>query len=68
MPPGVPVATVGINAAQNAAILASQVLGLSDDKIAKKLAKYKDDLKEKISKANDDLLKVKYDFKVNPKK
>lgn len=66
MPPGVPVATVGINAARNAAILASQILALSDEKVAKKLAEYKDELKKKISKENDDLLKVKYDFKVNP--
>jgi 5-(carboxyamino)imidazole ribonucleotide mutase len=65
MPPGVPVATVGIDASVNAAVLACQVLALSDDKIAEKLAKYRKDLKKKISKANKDLSKVKYDFKVD---
>jgi len=65
MPPGVPVAAVGINAAQNAAILASQILGLSDDQISKKLVRYKEGLNNKISKANKDLLKLKYDFKVD---
>ena len=65
MPPGVPVAAVGINAAQNAAILASQILGLSDDRISEKLVRYKEGLNNKISKANKDLLKLKYDFKVD---
>ena len=65
MPPGVPVAAVGINAAQNAAILASQILGLSDDRISEKLVRYKEGLNNKISKANKDLLKMKYDFKVD---
>lgn len=65
MPPGVPVATVGINAAENAGILACQMLGLSDSKIAEKLAEHKTNLKEKIRKANKDLSKLKYDFKVN---
>ena len=65
MPPGVPVAAVGINAAQNAAILASQILGLSDDRISKKLVRYKEGLNNKINKANKDLLKLKYDFKVD---
>ena len=65
MPPGVPVATVGIDASENAALLACQVLGLADGKIAEKLARYKTGLKDKISKANKDLAKIKYDFKVN---
>jgi 5-(carboxyamino)imidazole ribonucleotide mutase len=65
MPPGVPVASVGINASENAAVLACQVLGLADDKIADKLLKYKTELKDKISKANKELSKIKYDFKVN---
>ncbi len=65
MPPGVPVATVGINASENAAVLACQVLGLADDKISDKLLKYKTELKDKISKANKELSKIKYDFKVN---
>ncbi len=65
MPPGIPVATVGINAAQNAGILASQILGLSDKKIAERLSDFKQNLKDKITKANQDLSKVKYDYKVD---
>jgi len=64
MPPGIPVATVGINAAQNAGILASQILGLSDKKIAERLSDFKHNQKDKITKANQDLSKVKYDYKV----
>ncbi len=65
MPPGIPVATVGINGAKNAAILATQILATSDASIAKKVEEYKADLKGKIVKANEDLAKVKYKFKVN---
>ena len=64
MPPGIPVATVGINAAQNAGILASQILGISDEKIAERLIDFKQGLKDKITRANQDLSKVKYDYKV----
>ncbi|NOZ46140.1 MAG: 5-(carboxyamino)imidazole ribonucleotide mutase [Chlorobi bacterium] len=65
MPPGIPVATVGINASLNAAILAAQMLGLSNAKIAQKVMNYKEGLKEKIVKANKELSSVKYQFKVN---
>ena len=65
MPPGIPVATVGINGAQNAAILAVQVLALSDNDLAARLADYKEGLKRKIEKANADLAEVKYEFKCN---
>ena len=65
MPPGIPVATVGINGAMNAGILAVQMLALSDARIAKQLADYKENLKNKIVKANQELADVKYDFKVN---
>ncbi len=65
MPPGIPVATVGINAAQNAGILAVQMLALSDENLNKKLAQYKEDLKTKITKANADLAQVKYEYKTN---
>ena len=65
MPPGIPVATVGVNAAQNAAILAVEMLALSDEAIAQRLADYKSGLKAKIEKANHDLAEVKYDFKTN---
>ena len=64
MPPGIPVATVGINAAQNAGILASQILGLADEKIVERLIDFKQGLKDKITRANQNLSKVKYDYKV----
>ena len=64
MPPGIPVATVGINAAQNAGILAAEMLALGDPVIAQRLAVYKEELKKKIVKANEELANVKYDFKV----
>ena len=65
MPPGIPVATVGVNAAQNAAILAVEMLALSDETIAQRLAVYKGSLKAKIEKANKDLAELKYDYKTN---
>lgn len=65
MPPGIPVATVGINAAMNAAILAVQMLSLSDEQLAGKFALYKENLKKKIEKANEDLKEVKYEYKTN---
>lgn len=65
MPPGIPVATVGVNAAQNAAILAAQIIALADSDVAKKVAEYKNSLGEKIEKANKDLAEVKYDYKTN---
>ena len=55
MPPGIPVATVGVNAALNAAILALQILALSDAKMAQRLQAYKDGLCQKIVKANEEL-------------
>lgn len=55
MPPGVPVATVGINASLNAALLAVQMLALSDATLAQKYANYKEGLKDKIVKANKEL-------------
>lgn len=65
MPPGIPVATVGINAAQNAAILAVQILAVGDENLQQKLAGYKESLKQKIVKANEDLAKVSFKFKTN---
>lgn len=63
MPPGIPVATVAINGAMNAAILAIQMLALSDKQLAEALAQYKQGLKKKIEKANEDLKEVKYEYK-----
>ncbi len=65
MPPGIPVATMGVNGAQNAAILAVEMMALSDEKLAEKLTTYKNGLKDKIVKANKDLSEVKYKFKTN---
>lgn len=65
MPPGIPVATVGINGALNAAILAVQLLSLEDKELEKKLIDYKEGLKKKIVKANEELKTVAYDFKCN---
>ena len=65
MPPGIPVATVGVNGAQNAAILAAQILAVSDNELAARLAAHKEGLKEKIEKANAELSQVKYNYKTN---
>lgn len=65
MPPGIPVATVGVNGAKNAAILAAEMIALGDEDIAKKVDAWKAGLGEKIEKANRDLKEVKYDYKCN---
>jgi len=65
MPPGIPVATTGINASMNAAILAAQILAVKDEKIREKLVVYKESMKEKIVQANKELAAVQYKFKTN---
>lgn len=65
MPPGIPVATVGVNGAQNAAILAAQIIASADAGLADRLAAYKEGLKDKIVKANAELSQVKYNYKTN---
>lgn len=65
MPPGIPVATVGVNAAENAAILATQILALSDEEIARRLADHKAGLTAKIVKANEELRSVSFPYKTN---
>ncbi len=65
MPPGIPVATVAINGAMNAAILAVQMMATGDEALAQKLAAYKEQLKEKIKKANADLKEIQFKFKCN---
>ena len=55
MPGGVPVATVALDGAQNAGILAAQIIGSFDERIAKTLTLYKENLKEKVLKSNDEL-------------
>ncbi|MEI8005629.1 MAG: 5-(carboxyamino)imidazole ribonucleotide mutase [Bacteroidota bacterium] len=63
MPPGIPVATVGINASLNSAILAAEILAVSDPALYQKLLIFKEGLKKKIVKANEDLAKVKYEYR-----
>jgi len=65
MPPGIPVATVGVNGALNAAILAMEMLALGNETLAEKLKTYKSGLKDKIVKANEELKQVKYKNKTN---
>ncbi len=66
MPPGIPVATVGVNAAQNAAILAAEMLALSDGRVAQVVADWKAGLGAKIEKANKELAEIKdYEYKCN---
>jgi 5-(carboxyamino)imidazole ribonucleotide mutase len=65
MPPGIPVATVGINAAQNAGILAAQIIATGDKEIMAEVVKYKESLKKKIVDANEELKSIKYQYKTN---
>lgn len=63
MPPGIPVATVAINGAQNAAVLAMQIMAVGDPDMMEKMIAYKAGLKKKIVKANEELAKLEYKFK-----
>lgn len=65
MPPGIPVATVGVNAAQNAGILAAQIIGTGNPEIMNAVIRYKEGLKKKIVDANEELKNVKYPYKTN---
>ena len=65
MPPGIPVATVAVNGALNAAILAAEMLALSDAELQQKMVGYKENLKKKIEKANAELSEIQYKFKTN---
>ena len=66
MPPGIPVATVGINAGLNAAVLAVRMLALSDMELLSRYDAYCRSLTKKIEKANADLALIKdYKFKTN---
>ena len=65
MPPGVAVATVGINAGMNAGVLATQIVALTDSEVAKRYAVYRQGLADKIVKANEQLKEVKFKFKTN---
>ena len=65
MPPGIPVATVGLDGARNAGILAAQILGTADPEIQQKMVKFKESLASKIVKANEELKAVKFKYKTN---
>lgn len=66
MPPGIPVATVGLDAAQNAALLAVQILALNDTRLEEKFVHFKEELKDKVIRANKELADIhKYPFKTN---
>jgi len=65
MPPGIPVATVGLDGARNAGILAAQILATSDETLMEKMKKFKSDLAKKIVKANEELKDVQFKFKTN---
>tara|TARA_B110000014_G_scaffold255423_1_gene237238 strand:- start:316 stop:828 length:513 start_codon:yes stop_codon:yes gene_type:complete len=64
MPPGIPVATVGLDGSLNAGILAAQILATDNEEIHAKILAYKENLKQKIVKANKDLASHKYPFRV----
>jgi len=65
MPPGVAVATVGINGAMNAGILAAQILSISYPDICERFQTWRSGLSAKIVKANEELKDVKYQYKTN---
>jgi 5-(carboxyamino)imidazole ribonucleotide mutase len=65
MPPGIPVATVAVDGALNAAILAVQMMATGDELLMQKLIEYKQNLKKKIVQANKDLSELRYNFKTN---
>lgn len=64
MPAGIPVATVALDGARNAAILALQILATGDEARLEQMVKFKKDLAKKIVKANEELDDIKYNFKV----
>ncbi len=65
MPPGIPVATTGIDGAMNAAVLATRILALTDSDIANRYDAWRSELGKKIVKANADLKEIAYEFKTN---
>ncbi len=65
MPPGIPVATVAINGARNAAILAVQIMASGDEQLMKRFVAFKEDLKGKIVKANEELATIDFKYKTN---
>ncbi len=65
MPGGVPVATVGLDNAKNAGLLAVQIIGTGDPEIQEQMIAYKNSLENKMIKANEELAHIIYEYKVN---
>ncbi|MBE0642397.1 MAG: 5-(carboxyamino)imidazole ribonucleotide mutase [Bacteroidales bacterium] len=65
MPPGIPVATVGLDAAQNAGLLAVQIIATGDPEVMERMVQYKGKLGQKIIKANEELAAVSFKFRVS---
>ena len=65
MPPGIPVATVGLNGAQNAGILAAQILAIDNPELMTKMVDFKSKLAKKIEKANEELAQISFEYKTN---
>ena len=65
MPNGVPVATVALNAAQNAGIIAAQILATADETILKKIISFKEELKNKVTKSQTELPDKGFKFRTN---
>lgn len=65
MPPGIPVATVGVDGGQNAGILAVQILAAGNDELLQQVLEFKESLKTKVLKANEDLSKFKFEYRVD---
>jgi 5-(carboxyamino)imidazole ribonucleotide mutase len=65
MPAGIPVATVALDGAKNAAILAVQMIATGDPALMEKIVEFKKELAQKIDKANVEMRKIEYKFKVN---
>ena len=63
MPNGVPVATVALNAAQNAGIIAAQIISAGDTEVLKRVAAFKEELKKKVMKSVEEVQKVQFKFK-----
>ena len=64
MPPGIPVATVAVNGAQNAGILAAQIIGTGDPDLFYRVSEFKESLKKKIIQANEELKGIRFEYKV----
>ncbi|MDR2286007.1 MAG: 5-(carboxyamino)imidazole ribonucleotide mutase [Prevotellaceae bacterium] len=65
MPAGIPVATVALDGARNAGILAVQILAVGNEELMCKFKQFKSDLAQKVLKANEELKNVKYEFKID---